>query len=100
MNPTPPVFSTPAHPKKMIPDPNRFSGDKEEFSGWRSAVRAKLKVDSVHFNSLENQTYYVAALLGGRARQWADPWVHTNEGTAAFAPEGLLDYLVKGFEDR
>jgi hypothetical protein len=63
-------------------------------------VRAKLKVDSVLFNSLENQTYYVAALLEGKARQWADPWVQSNEGTATFVPEGLLDHLAKGFEDR
>ena len=93
------VASQAPNPKKKLPDPNKFNGDRRQFRGFMLNVEAKLRTDGSLMGIEAEKVYYLFALLEGGAMDRMVPWMKQFEDSSEFTTEAFLRHLSDGFQD-
>lgn len=65
-----------------IPDPEQFSGDREDLPRWLAQVKVKLSVNASHFPNNESKVGYLFSRLSGSAAQQLLPYFNSAPGSA------------------
>jgi hypothetical protein len=96
--PAPYEPSTSSRTSERIPDPSKFTGDRDDLSRFLDQVSAKLLVNRDRFPTPQERKVYVASRLEGLAYQQIRPYIRF--GVPQFTDyEQILEVLEKAFGD-
>ncbi len=93
------AHAEPHRPRPRLPDPEAFTGDRNEWPMWKITIRNKLTADALALGDAATQFSYVFSRLKGTAMKNVTTFVTTRLAAGQTDPQDLLDYLDKLYGD-
>lgn len=85
--------------RKPLPDPAKFSGDKDEYGVWEAQMRDKLVIDAPFYRTDEERRYLVFSCLAPRVQKVVSQFYREGGKDGKRGSDELLAYLSQAYSD-